>query len=89
MSIQENDDDIITQQEEIIEATENVLEKMRDLLDQADDKEMLIAEQERMIADRNEYIEQLTSSRNYLDLLVVILFSYLYGAWFGVYMCPK
>ena len=87
--IQKVEDDMMTQQEDILHATEETLEKMRDVLEQMEDQELLMAEQERMIADRDEYIEQLTSSQYYIDMLVVILFSYLYGAWFGVYMCSK
>ena len=77
------------EQEDVIQATEDVLEKMRDVLERMEEQQEVIAEQEILIAEKEEYIEQLTSSRHYVDLLVVILFSYIYGAWFGVNMCPK
>jgi hypothetical protein len=48
-----------------------------------------VEEQEAFIASQDEYINHLLSPQRYVELVVVILMSYLYGAWFGVYMCPK
>lgn len=87
--ILKEEEDMVTAQKKILGVAEDTLEKMQDVLEQMEEQELLVAEQERMIADRDEYIEVLTSSCHYVDLLVVILFSYLYGAWFGVYMCAK
>lgn len=89
MSIEKVEDDMITQQEDILQSTEDTLEKMRDVLEQMKEQEELMVEQERMIADRDEYIDHLTSGHRYVEMLVAILFSYIYGAWFGVYMCSK
>ena len=80
---------MMTHHEDIIQATEDTLEKMRDVLEQMEEQQEVMTEQETMIAERDEYIEQLTSPQRYVEMLVAILLSYMYGAWFGVYMCPK
>jgi hypothetical protein len=62
---------------------------MEEIVEEMEMLEEIVGEQEIELAEKNDYIEQLTSPQQYVTMIVVILMSYLYGAWFGVYMCPK
>lgn len=66
-----------------------VREHIEEILEELEILEEEIQEKDTQLAEKNEYIEQLTSARWYVDVAVAVLFAYLYGAWFGVYMCSK
>jgi hypothetical protein len=73
----------------LIEMSDIVREHTEEILEEVEALEELIDEQELRLAQKDEYIEQLTSPRWYIEMAVVCMMSYLYGAWLGVYMCPK
>ena len=64
-------------------------EHMDEILEEIELMEEELMEKDLRLAEKDEYIEQLTSHQWYVDVAVAILFAYLYGAWFGVYMCSK
>ena len=71
------------------EMSKSAREALDDIAEEMDLMEEIIGDQEIELEEKNQYIEQLTSSRWYVDVVVAILFAYVYGAWFGVYMCSK
>ena len=64
-------------------------EYMDEILEEIETLEQEIEKKESQLAQRDEYILELTSPRWYVEVAVVCMMSYLYGAWLGVYMCPK
>lgn len=78
-SIRESVEDILEEQEQ---RQSELAESVEELLDE-------IEEQELTITHQDEYINLLLSPQRYVELLVAVLLSYMYGAWFGLYMCPK
>ena len=73
----------------LIEMSDIVREYTEEILEEVEAMEELIEDQELRLAQKDEYIGQLTSPRWYIEMAVVCVMSYLYGAWLGVYMCPK
>ncbi len=64
-------------------------EQMEEILEEMEQMEQTIEDQKVLLAEKNDFIDDLTSPRWYIEVGVVCLLSYLYGAWLGVYMCPK
>jgi len=81
-SIRESVEDILEEHDDILNRHTDLVESVEELLEEVEEQETFIASQE-------EYINHLLSPQRYVELVVVILMAYLYGAWFGVYMCPK
>jgi hypothetical protein len=73
----------------LIEMSEIAREYMDDILTEIENLEEELDERELQITQKDAYIAELTSPRWYVELAVVCMLSYLYGAWLGVYMCPK
>lgn len=76
-------------QASLYQMSESARESMEQILEDMEVLEEVIEDQKELLAQKDQYIDELTSPRWYLDLAVVIFMSYMYGAWFGVYMCPK
>jgi tetrahydromethanopterin S-methyltransferase subunit B len=69
--------------------SDTVRERMEDILEEMEHLEQIVEEQNVLLAQKNDFIDDLTSPRWYVEVAVACLLSYLYGAWLGVYMCPK
>jgi hypothetical protein len=73
----------------LIEMSDTAREYMEEILEEIETLEQEIQKKDIQLAEKNEFIDDLTSPRWYVEMAVVCLMSYLYGAWMGVYMCPK
>ncbi len=69
--------------------SETAREYMEEILEEIETLELELEKKDQQLAEKDEFIDDLTSPRWYVEMVVVCLLSYLYGAWFGVYMCPK
>lgn len=72
-----------------LEMSETAREYMDEILEEIEMLEEELEEKTVQLAERDMYIEDLTSPRWYVEMAAVSMIAYLYGAWFGVYMCPK
>jgi hypothetical protein len=73
----------------LLEMSDTAREYMEEILEEIETLEQEIEKKNMQLAAKDEFIDDLTSPRWYLEMAVVCLMSYLYGAWMGVYMCPK
>ena len=62
--------------------TERAMDACDDLLDQ-------IIEQEEIIEEQMLVIEGLQTPTRYVEFVLVCILAYIYGIFFGVYVCPK
>ena len=69
--------------------SESAREYMEEILEEIETLEAELKEKEIQLAEKDMFIDDLTSPRWYVEMAVVCILSYLYGAWLGVYMCPK
>jgi hypothetical protein len=73
----------------LLEMSDTAREYMEEILEEIETLEQEVEKKNLQLAEKNEFIDDLTSPRWYVEMAVVCLMSYLYGAWMGVYMCPK
>lgn len=73
----------------LLEMSDTAREYMEEILEEIETLEQEIEKKNMQLAAKDEFIDDLTSPRWYVEMAVVCLMSYLYGAWMGVYMCPK
>jgi hypothetical protein len=73
----------------LLEMSDTAREYMEEILEEIETLEQEVEKKNMQLAEKNEFIDDLTSPRWYVEMAVVCLMSYLYGAWMGVYMCPK